>query len=55
MRILTANVKQDIDLSLYLVTGRDLLPPEMVPHFIFSFYGFSLIRPTELFYFSRGG
>ena len=36
MRILTANVKRDVDLSLYLVTGRDLLPHGMVLTFLFS-------------------
>jgi hypothetical protein len=45
MRILTANVKRDVDLSLYLVTGRDLLPPEMVPTFLFSFL---LLRSFDL-------
>ena len=51
---LTANIKRDVDLSLYLVTGRDLLPPGMVPTVLFRFCS-SLIRSTEPFDFSRGG
>ena len=31
---LTADFKRDVDLSLYLVTGRDLLPRGMVPAFL---------------------
>jgi len=37
----TANIKRDVDLSLYLVTGRDLLPPGMVPTFLFRFLLFA--------------
>ena len=29
--MLTANVKRELDLSVYLVTCRDLLPPGKVP------------------------
>jgi hypothetical protein len=37
MIILTANDKRGVDLSLYLVTGRDLLPPGMVPTLLLAF------------------
>jgi thiamine monophosphate synthase len=52
--MLPANAKRELDLSLYLVTGRDLLPHDKVP------LPFSSLLLTdsifiELFDFSRGG
>jgi thiamine monophosphate synthase len=50
-----AIAKRELDLSLYLVTGRDLLPHGQVTSRFISFLTHSPIRFIELFVFSRRG
>ena len=53
--MLTANVKRELDLSVYLVTGRDLLPPGKVPLPLAPTCSLTDSVFLELFNFCRGG